>query len=62
MRVNLVKKPVEFTESPRDIEFKIKFKDADGSNPSGLIYKLKMGQELTYEPDLSGKKYLIYAI
>ena len=58
VRVNSVKKTVEFTESPRDIEFK----DADGSKPSGLIYKLKMGQELPYEPDLGGKKYLFYAI
>ena len=57
-----MKKTVEFTESPRDIEFKIKFKNADGSKASGLIYKLKMGQELPYEPDLSGKKCLIYAI
>ena len=62
MRVNSVKKTVEFTESPRDIEFKIKFKNADGSKASGLIYKLKMGQELPYEPDLGGKKYLFYAI
>ena len=55
VRVNSVKKDVQYNESARDIEFKIRFKEL-GKNPSGLIYTLKLGQELPYNPDLSGKK------
>ena len=59
VRVNSVKKNDEYMESPRYIEFKIKFKDTSDAKLAGLIYKLKKGQELPYEPDLSGKKFLI---
>ena len=59
VRVNSVKKTVQHNESPRDIEFKIKFKDL-GTKSSGLIYKLKMGQALPYNPDLSGKKFSLF--
>ena len=55
VRVSSVKKP-EYNEAPRDIDYKIKVKEED--KPFGMLYTLKLGQSLPYEPDLSGRRHL----
>jgi hypothetical protein len=46
-----------FKVAPRDIDFKIKIVD-NNCEPIRLLYTLKKGQMLPYEPDLEGKEAL----
>ena len=56
VRVSSVKKP-EYNESPREIDYKIKVMEKDKPKPFRMLYTLKLGQKLPYEPDLSGRKH-----
>ena len=43
-----------FLAAPEDIEFKIKIKPLVGGKSLKVLYTLKKGQKLPYEPDLDG--------
>ena len=52
VRVNSLER--EHQVSPKDIDFKILIYSDGSVKPLGLLYTLKEGQVLPYEPDLSG--------
>ena len=59
-RVHSRKEPV-FQVVPKDIDFRLRIVDIN-SEPIGLLYTLKEGQTLPYEPDLEGNRAILNTI
>lgn len=59
-RVHSRKEPV-FQVVPKDIDFRLRIVDIN-SEPIGLLYTLKEGQTLPYEPDLEGNIAILNTI